>query len=65
MIEMFSIVKDYESALSHLTRSSKAVIDKLSMVARDSVMHAPVIVVILERHAQKVSFKVLLDIVAS
>ena len=62
---MSNLTKGYAASLIGLTRNSKRIIDMLSADANRNIRHAPVIVETLEEHLKKVSFKVLLDIVAS
>jgi pre-mRNA cleavage complex 2 protein Pcf11 len=59
------VAEEYASSLSDLTVNSKRLINMLTMLADENILHAPMIVQTVEKHLQKVSFKVLLDIVAA
>ena len=57
--------EEYASSLSDLTVNSKPLINVLTILAHENIMHAPVIVQTVERHLQQVIFMVLFDFVAS
>jgi pre-mRNA cleavage complex 2 protein Pcf11 len=59
------VAEEYASSLSELTVNSKRLINLLTMLADENIMHAPIIVQAVEKHLQKVIFKVLFDIVTS
>jgi pre-mRNA cleavage complex 2 protein Pcf11 len=59
------VAEEYASLLSDLTVISKRLINLLTMLADENIMHAPIIVEAVEKHLQKVIFKVLFDIVTS
>jgi pre-mRNA cleavage complex 2 protein Pcf11 len=69
MVKMSKVAKEvaeeYASSLSDLTVNSKPLINMLTMLADENIMHAPIIVQAVEKHLQKVIFKVLFDIVTS
>ena len=57
--------EEYASSLSDLIVNNKPLINMLTMLAHDNIMHAPIIVQTVERHLQQVIFMVLFDFVAS
>lgn len=59
------VAEEYASSLSDLTLNSKPLINMLTMLAEENIMHAPIIVQAVEKHLQKVIFKVLFEFVAS
>lgn len=69
MVKMSKVAKEvaeeYASSLSDLTLNSKPLINMLTMLAEENIMHAPIIVQAVEKHLQKVIFKVLFEFVAS
>jgi pre-mRNA cleavage complex 2 protein Pcf11 len=69
MVKMSKVAKEvseeYASSLSDLTVNSKPLINMLTMLADENIMHAPIIVQAVEKHLQKVIFKVLFDILTS
>jgi len=69
MVKMSKVAKEvaeeYASSLSDLTLNSKPLINMLTMLAEENIMHAPIIVQAVEKHLQKVIFKVLFELVAS
>jgi pre-mRNA cleavage complex 2 protein Pcf11 len=48
------VAEEYASSLSDLTRNSKRLINLLTMLADENIMHAPIIVQAVEKHLQKV-----------
>jgi hypothetical protein len=48
------VAEEYASSLSDLTMNSKPLINLLTMLADENIMHAPIIVQAVEKHLQKV-----------